>query len=822
MTMPTPSDIEPAQQGLPPAVPAPISPRHQLLWFAVGVILVTGLLITLTLSYLRDQAIESGEDLTESFAHVIAEQTARSIQVVDQRLLLAATAIGQLKSSGTLSEASARSLLRDQVKELPFVRALWIMDADGRIIYDSDTGNIGLSLADRAYFQIYRKLPQTGFYVGSPVRSRSTGTWLISATRPLKAPDGSFNGIIAAAIEPPYFDKLWSTVNLGVGGSIALFRRDGTLMMRSPFEDASMGKQFTNGPIFKDLLPANPFGSVQFASAIDGKFRLFAYRSLPEFPDFVAVIGKSLDVILAPWRQLATLVVGIWMIASAVVVTLCLFLDRAWQQRLATDARAHQMAQRLTLATDAAAIGVWDWDMNKADQWFATPTYFTMLGYDPDEGFADRERWVERLHPDDKQAVVQRIQAVLDGHDLPYAYEARLRHADGSYRWVSVEGRVLARDKSGRTSRLMGVRTDITQRKLSEVALSESEERYRQLVDSSPYAVGVHQDGKLVLVNPAAVVLFGAAEAKDLIGRPMRELMHPDERADAVDRLRRMLQGEPGLYPTEDRCLRLDGRVIDVESSATPFTYQGRPAAQLIALDITARKQAEAAVRQTTRQLRTLSRRVLEAQETERRRVAMELHDELGQSLTAIKINLQAKARFKEQTPDELNAENIRIVEHALQQVRHLALALRPSMLDDLGLVPALRWIAEQTAERGGFTVQVTAPDLQSRLSSDIETACFRVVQEALTNITRHARAQHVKIDVHLGSHALVVNVKDDGCGFDLAAMRERALAGGSIGVLGMQERATLIGGDLAIESTPGQGSTVRMHCPLRRRGERT
>ena len=822
MTMPTPSDIEPAQQGLPPAVPAPISPRHQLLWFAVGVILVTGLLITLTLSYLRDQAIESGEDLTESFAHVIAEQTARSIQVVDQRLLLAATAIGQLKSSGTLSEASARSLLRDQVKELPFVRALWIMDADGRIIYDSDTGNIGLSLADRAYFQIYRKLPQTGFYVGSPVRSRSTGTWLISATRPLKAPDGSFNGIIAAAIEPPYFDKLWSTVNLGVGGSIALFRRDGTLMMRSPFEDASMGKQFTNGPIFKDLLPANPFGSVQFASAIDGKFRLFAYRSLPEFPDFVAVIGKSLDVILAPWRQLATLVVGIWMIASAVVVTLCLFLDRAWQQRLATDARAHQMAQRLTLATDAAAIGVWDWDMNKADQWFATPTYFTMLGYDPDEGFADRERWVERLHPDDKQAVVQRIQAVLDGHDLPYAYEARLRHADGSYRWVSVEGRVLARDKSGRTSRLMGVRTDITQRKLSEVALSESEERYRQLVDSSPYAVGVHQDGKLVLVNPAAVVLFGAAEAKDLIGRPMRELMHPDERADAVDRLRRMLQGEPGLYPTEDRCLRLDGRVIDVESWATPFTYQGRPASQLIALDITARKQAEAAVRQTTRQLRTLSRRVLEAQETERRRVAMELHDELGQSLTAIKINLQAKARFKEQTPDELNAENIRIVEHALQQVRNLALALRPSMLDDLGLIPALRWIAEQTAERGGFTVQVTAPDLQSRLSSDIETACFRVVQEALTNITRHARAQHVKIDVHLGSHALVVNVKDDGCGFDLPAMRERALAGGSIGVLGMQERATLIGGDLAIESTPGQGSTVRLHCPLRRRGERT
>ncbi|MBT9507522.1 response regulator [Rhodoferax sp.] len=226
---------------------------------------------------------------------------------------------------------------------------------------------------------------------------------------------------------------------------------------------------------------------------------------------------------------------------------------------------------------------------------------------------------------------------------------------------------------------------------------------------------------------------------------------------------------------------------------------------------------AEAALRVSTRQLQALSQRVLEVQETERRRVAIELHDELGQSLTAIKINLQAQERFKkQQSPTELNAENIRIVDDALQQVRRLALALRPSMLDDLGLSPALQWIAEQTASRSGLSVQLHTPPARARLAPDIETACFRIVQEALTNITRHARARQVAIELQQDGDMLDLCVKDDGCGFDLAAMRERAMSGGSIGVLGMQERAMLIGGQLEIESTPGQGSAVRLRCPWR------
>ena len=230
--------------------------------------------------------------------------------------------------------------------------------------------------------------------------------------------------------------------------------------------------------------------------------------------------------------------------------------------------------------------------------------------------------------------------------------------------------------------------------------------------------------------------------------------------------------------------------------------------------------QAETQLRENTLQLQSLSRRVLEAQETERRRVAHELHDELGQALTAIKINLQTRARFQNGAADGADTENIRILEDALQQVRRLALALRPSMLDDLGLGPALRWLAGQSATRSGFDIALNIPAMEPRLPPEMETACFRIVQEALTNISRHAGAKHVTIDLRREDHTVTLSVHDDGCGFDMAASYARAIGGGSLGVLGMQERAMLVGGRLDISSSLGQGCHVQLRCALNRLGD--
>lgn len=147
---------------------------------------------------------------------------------------------------------------------------------------------------------------------------------------------------------------------------------------------------------------------------------------------------------------------------------------------------------------------------------------------------------------------------------------------------------------------------DITGRKQMEAALRESEERYRLLVETSPYAIGVHQDGKVVFANPAAARLLGANSPAGLIGRTVEQIVHPDGLEAALDRIRRMLSGETGLYPTEDRYVRLDGSVVPVEVTAAPFIFQGKPAVQVIALDITARKQAEEELRQYREHLEEL------------------------------------------------------------------------------------------------------------------------------------------------------------------------------------------------------------------------
>lgn len=221
---------------------------------------------------------------------------------------------------------------------------------------------------------------------------------------------------------------------------------------------------------------------------------------------------------------------------------------------------------------------------------------------------------------------------------------------------------------------------------------------------------------------------------------------------------------------------------------------------------------AQALMHDQARSLRELSQRILQAQEQERGRIARELHDELGQSLTALKINLQSAQRFPTHDTAQALQDNLRIVDDTIAQVRALALALRPSILDNLGLQAALQWIGQQMAQRAGFAFALQSDDLPTRLREPLETACFRIAQEALTNIARHAHATHVCIRLHREHHELVMLIQDDGVGMNLAAQTQRAP---TVGLAGMRERAALVQGTLVIESQPGHGCTITLRCPI-------
>ena len=228
--------------------------------------------------------------------------------------------------------------------------------------------------------------------------------------------------------------------------------------------------------------------------------------------------------------------------------------------------------------------------------------------------------------------------------------------------------------------------------------------------------------------------------------------------------------------------------------------------AAIIIHDITERKHNE-------EMLATLSRRILEVQEAERRYIARELHDEIGQELTAVKINLQTIQQASNPDVPQLD-ESMSIIERALQQVRNLSLELRPSMLDDLGLIPALRWYISRTSQRSGVKMELIADIPEMRLPADVETTCFRVTQAALTNVLRHARATAVQVWLDAVDDSLELTIQDNGIGFDYAAARERAVKGSSLGLLSMEERATLAGGKIEVKSSPGHGAQIRVRFP--------
>lgn len=228
-------------------------------------------------------------------------------------------------------------------------------------------------------------------------------------------------------------------------------------------------------------------------------------------------------------------------------------------------------------------------------------------------------------------------------------------------------------------------------------------------------------------------------------------------------------------------------------------------------------------VRGSRERLQILYRRLMEGQETERHHIARELHDEIGQSLTAVKMSLQAIQHLSEaRGATEISAhlqESIAIVDHSLQRVRNLSLDLRPSLLDDLGLVAALRWYVDRQAQWAGITAEFIAEPEGLRLPNDLETVCFRVTQEALTNVVRHARAHHVHIALRKQDNEVSLTISDDGIGFDVHAAQKRAIRGSSLGLIGMQERVFLAGGEIEIVSKIAGGTSVRVRFPLQSNG---
>jgi PAS domain S-box-containing protein len=333
-----------------------------------------------------------------------------------------------------------------------------------------------------------------------------------------------------------------------------------------------------------------------------------------------------------------------------------------------------------------------------------------------------------------------------------------------------------------------------------------------ELFEQAPQAV-VLMDGssRTVRVNREFVRIFGYTP-EDAVGRPLSELIVP-EAFQSEFQLFCDLLSQGKRVDSESIRRRKDESPLHVSIVQVPVSLPGRQiAAYAMYQDITERKQAEEELQQSFAKLRALAARLQSTREEERIRVAREIHDELGQALTAIKIDVASLVRdMPADQRQQKKAESVlRLVDDTIQSVRRIATELRPGILDDLGLVAAIEWASEDYQSRTGISCRVDVPENDLIIDPERATAIFRIFQETLTNIARHANATQADIRLSKENSDVVLEVRDNGRGID----QEQLSIGRSFGILGMRERALLLGGELTISGEAGKGTVVRVRIP--------
>lgn len=356
---------------------------------------------------------------------------------------------------------------------------------------------------------------------------------------------------------------------------------------------------------------------------------------------------------------------------------------------------------------------------------------------------------------------------------------------------------------------------DITERKKAEERLSAAEHRLAAIFRSCPVGMCITtiDDGTFLELNDVACDLARCSR-EELLGRNAVQAgywINPDDRKKLIEEIEK----HGSLKSDEFAFRRKDGTIGYALRSIERMTFEEQDCILSMFIDITERKQIEAELALSRRRLKSLSQQLIATQESERRHLARELHDEIGQVLTAIKMSLRRTERVADSSVQNQLRENVEMVDRAIVQVRNLSLSLRPPQLDELGLVAAVHWLVKHQAQLAGFEEQLDVDLGGVAIWPELETVCFRIAQEALTNAVRHGKASKVQVTLRVKDNELYLSVIDNGIGFDVGDGRERALSGSSIGLIGMEERANLVGGRIKIESTPGEGTTVHVWLPL-------
>jgi len=351
----------------------------------------------------------------------------------------------------------------------------------------------------------------------------------------------------------------------------------------------------------------------------------------------------------------------------------------------------------------------------------------------------------------------------------------------------------------------------------TKIALKRTEEKYKELLERSSDIVFVHQGGKVVLASKAAAVLLGAQHPKELIGKDLlNDLVHPDYREIVKKRDKRILKQQKEVGFLEEKLIKLNGDVIDVDVCAVPFTYKGNIAVKVYARDITKQKRIEAESDKSYQNLKSFANYLQKILEEERHKISLEMHDDLGQLLSILKLDLQDilnEAPEEESLVEKLSRMS-NLIDIIMQRVKMISYSLRPPLLDHLGFYAALNWQVREFEKVTNIKCKLKLVPEDLELNENISIPVFRVVQEALTNILRHSKATEILIYIKKNRNSLFLKIRDKGIGIPDDKISDPK----SLGLLSMRERIANINGTFSISGQNNIGTTIIINIPIRPR----
>jgi PAS domain S-box-containing protein len=466
------------------------------------------------------------------------------------------------------------------------------------------------------------------------------------------------------------------------------------------------------------------------------------------------------------------------------------------------EAALRESAQRYALATTAGAVGVWDRNLDTNDL-YVDATLKAILGFQDAEIPNRVEYWRVQVHPEDVEVMTLPRASIPIDTDV-YEAEQRMVHKDGSLRWFLSHGSVMRR-ADGTPYRMVGTFVDITERKLSA-------DQFRLALEATTTGMlMVNRTGRIVLVNTHVEKLFGYRR-EELINEPV-EMLVPE-------RLREGLQWDGGTLPTrashELSGVRRDGSEIPLEIGFSPLRTSEGEFVLCSMADITERKQAEREREDLTRHLRDLAGRLIAAQEVERARLARDLHDDVSQQLAALSIALSSLRRRAAASPagTDLQDDIATLQQRAstlAESVRSLSHDLHPDVLRHVGLTASLIAYCNGLSQSQQFAIDCATQGDFSSIDPGAALCLYRIAQEALHNVVKHAHARHVGVQLLRTGDSAELTIVDDGMGFDI----ETGKSGPGLGLVSITERARLSGGTASIVTALNQGTQVRVEVPI-------